>query len=701
MAVLGKIRQRSILLIGVIGFCLFAFVIGDVVQNGSFGINSNNVGSVNGTDIDAQQFMQKVAQLEQQNKNTTNTQAMNNVWEQEVRSIILGKQIEKSGLAIANDQLINEIKKNPYFSQNPQFLNEAGMFDENKFREFVKSIQNDPNQDRWNEWKNFENEIAKSSVQQMYYNLIKGGVYTTQNEGKFKYVSDNRKVNFEYVTVPYTTINDDEVKVSDDEIIAYMKKHPKRFKSENTRSVEYVLFENKPSEADEKAMQKVMDKVMFGTVEFNNKTNSNDTIPAFKDVKAENVADYVNKNSDTKFDSTYLAKSELPLDYQEQLFNLSKGEVFGPYSFNGSQCVSRMLDRKPNASVKASHILIAYKDASRSSATRTKEEAQALANDLLAKAKANPDDFAKLAEENSDDPGSKAKGGEYDNIMPGQMVPQFNDFIFDNPVGTIGLVETDFGFHVIKVSAKYESVLLATITQKVEPSEATVDANYTKASKFEAAVNAKDFAETAKENNVTNIPVTNLKANDEYVGALGTQRQIVLWAFSRDTNVGDVKRFDVPQGFVVAKVTNKNETGLLALDVARESVAPILRNEKKALKIHEKMKGSSLEEVAKSSGGSVILASDVALGTAIIPNIGRETKVVGTAFNLEAGKTSDLIDGSMGVYKIRTKQVVNEPAVTSYKTQTTQEMQQQQNAAQMRVYQALKDKADIEDNRVK
>ena len=133
MAVLGKIRQRSILLIGVIGFCLFAFVIGDVVQNGSFGINANNVGSVNGTDIDAQQFMQKVAQLEQQNQNTTNAQAMNSVWEQEIRNIILGEQIEKAGLGIANDQLINEIKKNPYFSQNPQFLNEAGMFDENKF----------------------------------------------------------------------------------------------------------------------------------------------------------------------------------------------------------------------------------------------------------------------------------------------------------------------------------------------------------------------------------------------------------------------------------------------------------------------------------------------------------------------------------------------------------------------------------------
>lgn len=700
MAVLGKIRQRSALLIIIIGFALFAFIIPELFKNG-FTASQNNIGSVNGTDIDSRQFMQKVAQLEQQNKNTTNTQAINNVWEQEVRNVILGEQIEKAGLGLADDQVINEIKKNPYFAQNPQFLNEAGQFDEGKFFEFVKSIQNDQNQSRWNEWKTFEGEVANTAVQQMYYNLIKGGVYTTQAEGKFKYVTANRKVDFEYVTVPYNTINDDEVKVSDDEIIAYMKKHAKRYKSDETRSLEYVLFENKPSEADEKEMQKAIDKVMFGIVEYNNQTETNDTIPAFKDIKAENIAEFVNNNSDIKFDSTYLAKSELPIDYQEQLFNLSVGEVFGPYVFNESQCASRMLDRKENASVKAAHVLIAYKDASRSTATRTKEEAEALANEILAKAKANPADFAKLAGEYSDDPGSKTKGGEYDNIMPGQMVPQFNDFIFDNPIGTIGLVETDFGYHVIKVNDKYESVLLATIAQKVEPSEATIDGNYTKASKFEATVNSKDFAETAKAENVTTVPAVNLKATDEYVGALGAQRSIVLWAFNSETKSGDVKRFDVPNGFVVAKVTNKNESGLMALDVARESVGSILRNEKKAVKIHEKMTGSTLEEVAKATGGSVILASNVTLSSAVIPNIGKESEVVGKAFSLASGETSSLIDGQTGVYMVRNKKITTESGNANFKTEIEQEFKQQQNSAQMRVYQVLKDQADIEDNRIR
>ena len=697
MAILGSIQKRTGLLLFVIAAALFIFIVQAALENGFFGSNANNVGSINGTDIDAQAFMRKVAQMEKQGQNMSNTQAMNSVWDQEVRAILLGDEAEKLGITLGDAQLINEIKKNPYFAQNPQFQNEAGAFDENKFKEFVKSIKNDPNPERWAEWQNFEKEVEKSAVQQMYFNMIKGGVYTTTAEGKFKYTAENKKVDFEYVTVTYTTVNDDEVKVSDDEIIAYMKKYPKKYKSDATRSIEYVLFENKPSAADEKAMENAMNKVMYGEIVFNETTKTNDTLPAFKDVT--NVAEYVNKNSDIKFDSTYVTKKNLPLEFQEQLFNLSKGEVFGPYANNGYQNVSKMLDRKSNASAKAAHILVSYAGAPQATVERTKEEAQALANELLAKAKANPANFGKLAAENSDDPGSKNNNGEYDNITPGQMVPTFNDFVFNNGVGTIGLVETDYGFHVIRVLDKYDSVLLATVAQKVEPSETTIDENYTKASKFEADANSKDFAEAAKTYEATVIPATNLKATDEYVGAIGAQREMVRWAFNDDSNVGDVRRFDIPKGFVVAKITNKNETGLLALDIARQSVGTTLKNEKKALKIREKMKGSSLEDVAKATGGSVNQAQNVAMGSAVIPNIGLEPKVVGKAFTLATGKSSELIDGNSGVYMIRGKKVTEAPAVNTYTSYVTQELQQQQNQAQMKAYNALKEKADIEDER--
>ena len=682
MAVLSKIRQRSFFLIIIIALALFSFVLADVIQSGTFSSSANNVGTVNETDIDAQEFMQNVAMIEKQGQGTTSTQALNSAWEQEVRRIILSEEFDKLGLKIGSEQLINIIKQNPNLAQNPQFLNAAGQFDENKFKESLKGIKNAPDQTQWLQWKEFEKNIERFAVEQMYNTMIKSGIYTTKAEGKFQYKLENDKVDFEYVTVAFSTINDDQVKVTDAEIIDFMKKSPKKYKSDNTTSIDFVLVENKPSKEDEQAMLSTIGevKVKFDSV--------------------ANVGEFVNANSDIKFDSTYVTKNQLPVEHQEALFNLPIGGVYGPYVYNGHQCISRMIAKKSNASAKASHILLAYKGAPQSSATRTKEEAQALANDLLAQAKANPGNFAMLAMANSDDPGSKNNGGEYDNITPGQMVPQFNDFVFNNAIGTIGVVETDYGFHVIKVTDKYNSVLMGTVAQKIEPSETTIDAIYTKASQLEADANEnKDFAAVAKKAGFEVIPATNLKGFDEYVQGIGSQREIVRWSFNKDTEIGDVKRFDVPQGFVIAKLKDRNETGLLPIDVARQSVEPLIKNQKKAEMIKKKMSGSSLEAVAKASGASVQVATGVSLKTPVLPNIGNEPKVVGKAFGLAAGKTSEVIEGNSGMFMVRAKAVTKAPEVPSYETYITQDRSQNRSYAISMSFIALKDKAEIKDNR--
>ena len=682
MAVLSKIRQRTGLLIIVIGFCLLAFLVGDAFQSGTFGSDANEIGSVNGTDIPTQEFLQKVAMAEKQGQGISNTQAFNSTWEQEVRSIILSEEFEKLGLKVGDEQFINVIKQNPNFAQNPQFLNAAGLFDENKFKEFLKSIKNAPNQEQWLQWKAFEGNIEKYTVEQMYNTMIKSGVYTTKAEGKLAYKLEADKVDFDYVMVPFSSINDDQVKVTDAEIIDFMKKSPKKYKSDNTTSIDFVLFENKPSKEDELAMSSKINelKTKFDSV--------------------SNVGKFVNENSDIKFDSTYLAKKDLPLEFQEQLFNLPAGSVFGPYVHNGHQCLSRMIGRKANATAKASHILLAYKGAPQSAATRTKEEAQALANSLLAQAKANPDGFGMLAMTNSDDPGSKNNGGEYDNITPGQMVPQFNDYVFNNPVGSIGVVETDFGFHVIKVSGKNDDVLMGTVAQKIQPSDATIDATYTKASQFESdALENKDFAALAKKSGVEVVNANNIKAFDEYVQGLGSQREIVRWSFSSDTDINSVKRFETTQGFVIAKLKDKNETGLLPIELAKQSVEPLLKNKKKAELIKKKMNGNTLESVAKSSGASVLPATGVSLKTPVIPNIGSEPKVVGKAFNLASGKTSEIIEGNAGMYMIKGKSVIKAADLPSYTTYINQDRTQNQSYSVSKAYTALKDKAEIKDNR--
>lgn len=699
MAILSKIRQRSFFLIVVIALALFSFVLADLIKGGSFGSSSKYAGSINGTNIMGQDFQYKVGQAEQQGM--SNVQASNGVWDQEVKRIILGEQYEKLGLRVGADQLINVMKENPNFASNPQFQNAAGKFDEGKFKEFVKTMVSGDNPEQKKQWKAFEEDVERMYTEQMYYSMIKSGIQTTQSEGKALYENENDKIDFDFVTVAYSTINDDEAKVTDDEVMAYIKENKKKFKSDRTADMDLVFIENKPSKSDEDEMKSSIEGLLNGKVEYNKETGKNDTIPSFRN--ASNNSEYVNKNSDLKFDSTYVAKKDLPLEFQEQLFNLANGEVFGPYVENGYQKLSKKIGSKSGAAAKASHILITFVGAERADAaiTRTKEEAKAKANELLAQAKANPAGFAALATANTDDPGSKQTGGEYDNIAPDQMVKPFNDFVFNSAIGSIGVVETDFGFHVIKVTDKYNSVLLATVAQKVEPSEATADQNYTKASKFEADANSKDFEVVAKEMGLVVTPVPNIKTTDENISIAGPQRGIVLWAFSNDTEENDVKRFDVPTGYVIAKLKSVNDTGLMTVENARAQVEPILKNKKKAVIIRKKMTGKTLEEVSKSSSASIIPATGVAMNNALVPNVGPEPKVVGKAFGLKAGTTSGLIDGNSGVYMIKTKSLSKAPAITNFTTYINQAKSQTQGSASNRVIEALKEKSDIEDLRIK
>ena len=699
MAILSKIRQRSILLVLIIALALFSFVLADVIKSGGFSGGSNNIGSINGTKFEYQEFMNIVANVEKQQQGISSTQALNSVWEQEVRKALLSEQYDKIGLLLGKEQLMAVIKNDPQLSQAPQFLNAAGKFDDKKFAEYINSLQSNPDQTQWNQWKAYEVQIEDFAKEQMYNTLIKSSVYTTKSEGKLKYERDNNKVDFDYVALAFSTVSDDQVKVTDEEVIAYMKKNPKKFKSDNTRSVEYVLVENKPSAADEAAMKSKIDGFINGKTEMVNGVN--ETIPSF--ASAANLADYVNKYSEIKFDSTYVSKKQINPQFAEQLFALAPGQVYGPYTDSGYSKLSRIAGRKSNVSGKVSHILVAYKGAERAAATitLTKEEAKAKAEGLLTQVNANPSSIGMLAMTSSDDLGSKQNGGVYDDITPESGYTQaFKDFLFKNPVGKTGVVETEFGFHVMKVEGKNDAVLLATVALKVQPSEQTEDANYNKALKVESDATANGLEKAAKTSGLTIAPVTSVKAYDENVANLGLQRQIVTWAFNEDTNINDIRRFDIAnQGFAIVKLKSKNDDGLLPLELAKQSVEPLIKNEKKAAILKKKMTGSTLEAISKVTGSSVSPAVGASMASPMIPNLGYEPKVVGVALGLASGKTSKVIEGNSGLFMIRTKVLTPAPAVKDYKTQIDQLNQQSKGSASYRVVQGLKDKADIVDNR--
>ena len=694
MAVLAKIRQRSALLIMVIALALFAFIVQDLFSNGNFGGSKKDVGSINGKEIPFEDFRVKVSNVEKSGQNgqpMSSIQAVNQVWGQEVNIALLTVEFEKLGIRVGEKHIIEVLKSDPNIGQNQMFLNAAGKFDIVKFKEYFKS-----NPEGLVMLKQREKDAELNAKFTIYNSLVKGSLYTTDAEGKMKYEMEANKVNFDFVSVPYSSIKDSDVKISDEEIIAYMKTKEKRFKSEESRELDYVLIEEKPSNQDESEIKKNVDALLTSRVEY--KDGKNDTIQGFKSVK--NNAEFVNANSDIPFDSTFIAKKDLPSEHAEQLFNLPAGEVYGPYMYNNYYCISKGLGRKSGANAKASHILISYEGTQvpNKKEKRTKEEAKAKAEALLVQAKANPAMFSMLAMTNSDD-SSAQQGGDLGYFSQGQMVKPFNDFVFNNSIASIGLVETDFGFHIINVTDKQDAVKLATIAQKIEASESTNDNIYTQATKFEMDAANKDFAVLAKESKLVVNPSVRVKAIDENFGSVANQRQIVKWAFSGDTKVGDVKRFEVLNvGHIIAKLKKVTEKGLMAVEDARPQVEQILKNKKKAEKIKAKLAGSSLDAMAKANNVTVQQAIDITLESPSLPGAGFEPKVVGTAFSSATGKVTATIEGNAGVYVVMTKSVLEAPVLKSH-TDYVNKVKQQVASYSGRVIPALKSDADIHDNR--
>ena len=695
MAVLSKIRQRSLLLLLVIGFSLLAFVVGDLIQNGRFSQPSKDVGSINGTDIPFETFRLKVANVEKSGQGMTTTQAANNVWNQEVAIALLSSEFDKLGIRTGEKHIIEVLKSDPNIGQNPMFQNQLGKFDLNKFKEYFRS-----NPEQASLFKDREKDAEINSKYQIYSTLIKAGMYTTDADGKFKYEMESNKVSFDYVSVLYSSIKDSEIKVTDEDILDYIKKHEKRFKSEETREIEYVLIEEKPSTKDQEDVKNKVVSLLSGSVVYNKETGKNDTLPGFKE--ATNIAEFVATNSDTPYDTNYVAKQDLPVEHAEKLFALPVGEIYGPYINGKYYCISKSMGRKAGEKVKSSHILISWEgtQVQNKKEKRTKEQAKAKAESLLAQAVANPGSFMMLALTNSDD-SSAQQGGDVGYITRAtNFVKPYKDFVFNNPVGKIGLVETEFGYHIINVTDKQDAVRLATIGQRIDPSEETTNQAYTKATQFEMDANEKDFAAVAKKAGLVVNPAIKAKPMDESFGAIGNQRQIIKWAYSEDTEIGNVKRFEIVNvGHVIAKLTKVTQKGLMSVEEAKPMVESIIKNKKKAEKIMAKMKGSSLDAIAKANKSTIQKAVDLTVENSVLAGVGPEQKVVGTAFGLTKNKVSAPIEGNMGVYVIQSKSVVKAPKLPKY-TDYVNKLKGMNASAAGRALPTLKDNADIEDNRL-
>ncbi|MGJ8746046.1 peptidylprolyl isomerase [Polaribacter sp.] len=689
MAVLSKIRERSMFLIIIIGLALFAFVL-DPSTLGDFFNSSkvNQIGEINGDAISRQEFATEVEAYKQQvGSRVSEMQASNTVWDNIVRKKIYQNQLSEAGITVGEADVWNEIVNAPSVKENPQFLNEVGMFDETKFKQFLADTKEN-NAQLWAAWSNYMNQIRDNSERNTYNNLVSAGLGASLKEGETEYFIENTKLTSQFVYVPYTSISDSLVTISKSEIESYIKENPADFKVEASRDISYVQFNIAATPADEEVIK--ADVASF--------------IEDFK--KATNNKVFLDDNdSDTPLDTNFKFNNNINQTIASQLFESNKGDVFGPYKDQGYFKISKITEiSKMPDSVKASHILVPFIGAQRVApdVTRTEEQAEKLADSILTLVKRNKNKFAGLAKEFSSDVSNSSKGGDLDWFNYARMTPAFRDFTFTNKTGSIDVVKTPFGFHIIKIDDQKNTqkvVKLATLSKEIIASEATENAVFQKSEQFALAVSKdKKFYEVAKESSYITKPVVGLKALDENVPGLGNQRQIITWAFGTDTNTGDFKRFDLEGSHVVAFVTANTQKGLLSATKAANTVKPILMNKKKASLLSSKLNGATLQEIATANNTTVRNANGVTLSSPTLVGAGSEPKIVGAMYNAPLNKLISNIAGNRGVYAftVTTKELPT--ALPNYDT-ARKKISEARKRQTFKIYEAIKSASDIEDNR--
>lgn len=702
MAVINKIREKSGWAIGAIALGMLIFmVLGDLFGPKSrlFGRGNTIVGEIAGKEITIQEFDETLEGLKRNYAAQNGKQPDENelaplrdqAWNQLIFKVAFQKEFDRLGLTVTEDELVDMVQGNnihPAIQQS--FVDpQTQQFDRSKVIEYLKKLDQAPPEQQA-AWQQFETSLGPDRMRIKYDNLIKKSVYVTNQEVKNFNEEQNSGASIKYLFVPYFTLSDSAFAVTDEQLKDYMNKNKDKYKAEATRNIEYVTIPVKPSAEDAKVAQEEVN-----TLAQQFKTTTNDS-------------SFVAANSDTPFNGTYMNVGELPEKLKTQ--TLTEGTVIGPFEENGVYTMYKVVDVKDGgaASIRASHIL--FKPAAET--PEAKAEAKKKAEDVLKQIKGGAD-FAAMARQYGTD-GTASQGGDLGWFRQGAMVPEFDKAVF-NAAGTgllPTLVETNFGYHIVKVTEPKttRSYKIATVTKNVSSSDDTRDAAYRKADELAGtSKSADDFkANIAKDKTLVKAEAKGITANSRFVNNLQNAREIVRWAFREDTKVGSVSpAFEIDDQFVVAVLTNKAEKGENNIESRREELTAAVRNELKAKKIMEKLnanKGAgALESIADKYGpdAQVRMAENVTFASGGIEGVGMEPVVVGKVFGLKPGKRTEAIEGQGGVIIAELQKIT--PATTpadlaALKKQIeTNRMGRIENS----VYEAVKASADIKDQRVK
>lgn len=697
MALIGKIRKNMWLIIVLLAVALGGFIVQDMMNannNGSFG-SRTIMGEVNGTKIDYLDFQRAEAALYGGSGDVYSTR--NTLWNYFVENAILDEISDGSGLGVGADELAElEFGNNlsplvQSFFRNPQ----TGQVDREQMNQVKKAIDegtvtNPEFATRFNE---LRKQVIKTQKQTKLGNLVSKALYAPTWFAEAVEKINNENMNLDFVNIPYESIPDDQVKLTDEDFAAYIKKNEGKFTNEEeVRNILFAVYEVKATLQD---TAQVRGELAALKGEFQS---------------ADDDSLFVTTNNGY-YSTAFFKKDDLQGKVKDTITSMSIGQVYGPYVESNVFLLAKLIDRKVLAdSAKASHILrtVANGDPVQLAA------AQKYIDSLKTAITSGAVSFADAAKNNSQDPGSAQNGGDLGSFAPGMMVAEFNDAVFNGTEGQMYTVTTQFGVHLIKVEKlvyksnemKYN---VAYISRPIFASESTQKTAEDKA--MAALESAKTIADLEKLSaNGAKVELAGgIKINDYLLGSLTagqSSRDIIRWAFEDDTEAGKVSptlysfsENAVVKSYVVAALKSIDKAGLASVDAVRTKIEADVKKEKKAAAIKKRISGSDLNAIANTFGVTVENSPNFNYGIAILGQNKQEPMMAGQLFALNAGAVSKPIDGNAGVYvaKVNSKTPPTvEKGAMSTKYKLNQESRLQISFSFM---ESLKKAADIEDNR--
>lgn len=702
MAAIGQIRKHYGLLVAIIAIALGAFILGDFAKGSSRA--PNNIGVVEGEEISYKDFsiqVEKSMEAQKQNSGKNQVEASEtfniklSVWSQMIRQIIMQKEFDELGIKVTTDDLFDQVQgPNPhryilqYFS-DPK----TGEYNPQMVLGYLQNIDQMPRESQL-QWFDFEKAIKEDYLMTKYNKLVSKAYHLpTAFAQKLDQMAVSQ-ANVDFVAYPYSAVSTEDVAVEDADFKAYYNENKEDFKQDETRNVQYVVFSVKPSAEDRKEQKARFDEYY----------------EEFKTIPTADAALFANSSSDNRYVDKWYTQGELPVQIDLAMFDGEVGTTVEPYMFNNSYHTARLLasQMRPKE-MKASHILIAYAGALRAGAdvTRLKVDAKNLADSLYQVVRKNKNKIEELAIEFSNDGGVVENKGHYDWFPDGQMVPEFNEAIVNGKENDVVLVETDFGFHVIKIEGKRDitkKVKVAMIERSIEPSNTTFQEAYVKANEFASKGTSLEAYQAAAEEMTLSTRVgDHLNPMQASIPGLEESRQIIMWAFKENTKLNEVHLFDNGNNYVVAVLSKINKEGYQSLEEVKPVITAAVTNRKKAdimmAKIEASANKTNLSALASEFNLKVENVANLTFDSRGFSSYGPEPDVLGTVFSLKEGSISAPVMGKTAVYILNLKSLKAAEIKNDYAALILQMQSRFDAQVNYSLYRNLEENAEIEDNR--